>query len=160
MVRLRLRLCCLLLAHTHTSTRALAAPPLVRVPHPSHSLTLTHSPEMAQLTKSTSPLAVDISVFTQPNNPVSLKPVPLPSPSHDKTPSSGGTAHLLPAERARATFDVEKMTNALDGGPKRTARRRFIISPTEDTDMFDKYFWSRGEHIAEHVRFFLQVGTR
>ena len=46
-----------------------------------------------------------------------------------ETPSwnSGGTAGALPAERARASFDVEKMINILDGGEEETKKRRWII---------------------------------
>ncbi len=46
-----------------------------------------------------------------------------------ETPSwnSGGTAGALPAERALASFDVEKMTNILDGGEEETKKRRWII---------------------------------
>jgi hypothetical protein len=109
------------------------------------------------MNKTTSPAAVEIDMFLQPNNPVSLAPLTLPVPSDTKSPASGGTSHILPKERATATFDVEKMTNALDGNAKKTARRRFIISPTEDQDMFDKYFWGRAEQLKEHVRFFLEV---
>ena len=44
---------------------------------------------------------------------------------------SGGTSHILPAERERATFQVEAMTNILDGGADQTARRRWIMSSHE-----------------------------
>jgi hypothetical protein len=43
-----------------------------------------------------------------------------------------GTAHILPEERAKATFDVELLTNYLDGGKKNTLRRRnFIVGSLE-----------------------------
>lgn len=41
--------------------------------------------------------------------------------------NSGGTAGALPAERALASFDVEQMTNILDGGEEETKKRRWII---------------------------------
>ena len=41
--------------------------------------------------------------------------------------NSGGTAGALPAERALASFDVELMTNILDGGEEETKKRRWII---------------------------------
>ena len=47
-----------------------------------------------------------------------------PSTSPSKT--SGGTANELPLERKKASFDVETMTNCLDGGKDQTARRRFF----------------------------------
>ena len=45
-----------------------------------------------------------------------------------QTPECGGTNHLLPNERQRATFDVTKVTNFLDGDERQTARRRWIWS--------------------------------
>ena len=48
--------------------------------------------------------------------------------------NSGGTSHILPAERKRATFDVLKMTHVLDGGKANTARRHFIASPLTEGD--------------------------
>lgn len=44
----------------------------------------------------------------------------------EQSRTCGGTADMLPKERAKATFDVQKMTNVLDGDAKRTSRRRFI----------------------------------
>jgi acyl-CoA oxidase len=41
--------------------------------------------------------------------------------------NSGGTAHVLPAERAQASFAVDALTHILDGGEEETRRRRFII---------------------------------
>lgn len=41
--------------------------------------------------------------------------------------NSGGTSGALPAERALASFDVEKMINILDGGEEETKKRRWII---------------------------------
>jgi len=40
---------------------------------------------------------------------------------------SGGTADVLPAERKKASFDVNKLMHVLDGGPQMTAKRRFIM---------------------------------
>ena len=45
--------------------------------------------------------------------------------------NSGGTAGELPAERAKATFNVPKLTNVLDGGPENTERRHFILGPLQ-----------------------------
>lgn len=42
------------------------------------------------------------------------------------TRNSGGTSEELPLERKKASFDVEKMTNILDGGADQTRRRRWI----------------------------------
>ena len=49
-------------------------------------------------------------------------------PSDKPSKNSGGTAHLLDEERRRCSFDVETMTNCLDGGKDQTARRRFFQS--------------------------------
>ena len=38
---------------------------------------------------------------------------------------SAGTAHILPRERAKASFATETLTNILDGGEEYTTQRRF-----------------------------------
>lgn len=58
-------------------------------------------------------------------------------PSEQQSWSSGGTAGVLPAERAKASFGVDNMQAALYGGAKGAAQRRFILSPLEK--------WSAGE---------------
>lgn len=50
-------------------------------------------------------------------------------PSEFPAWNSGGTAGTLPAERDRATFEVEVMTNLLDGGVEETERRRSANAP-------------------------------
>jgi len=87
--------------------------------------------------------AVDNRLKTQPSNKASL--------------ISGGTADILPAERKKATFETEKMTNVLDGGPDRTKRRRFIISPNKGVDMSDKYSWDAAESLKQHMKHFIGV---
>lgn len=64
---------------------------------------------------------------------------------------------MLPAERAKATFNVEKMTNLLDGGEEKTKKRRFILSPSMGTEVKDKYNWERAQQLKEHLRHFLSV---
>ena len=49
------------------------------------------------------------------------------TPSDTESFTSGGTAHILPKEREKASFDGKIMTNALDGGKKMTAKRKFIM---------------------------------
>ena len=39
---------------------------------------------------------------------------------------SGGTADILPAERAKASFDHDTMTGLIDGSKKVTRKRRWI----------------------------------
>jgi hypothetical protein len=80
-----------------------------------------------------------------------------PVPSNKESLVSGGTADVLPAERAKATFVVDKLTNILDGGPEKTRRRRFILSPTDGTDLSDKYIWTRPEALKQHVKHFIDT---
>ena len=42
--------------------------------------------------------------------------------------TNGGTSHILDGERSKATFDIDKMTNILDGGAEFTTKRRWIQS--------------------------------
>ena len=77
--------------------------------------------------------------------------------SEKESITCGGTAGVLDAERKRATFDVQKLTHVLDGGPEKTKRRYFIISPTKNVDVSDKPNWEREKHLAEHVKVFLGV---
>eukprot|EP01096_Ripella_sp_DP13-Kostka_P008124 TRINITY_DN301_c0_g2_i3.p1 TRINITY_DN301_c0_g2~~TRINITY_DN301_c0_g2_i3.p1 ORF type:complete len:1349 (-),score=671.96 TRINITY_DN301_c0_g2_i3:116-4162(-) len=99
----------------------------------------------------------DDQIWTKPNNPMSLKPLPVAVGSSVESPISGGTAHILPAERAKASFDIEKLTNVFDGGPEKTKRRRWICSPTEDVDLHDKYNWDRHQLTKTHVKHFIDV---
>ena len=63
------------------------------------------------------------SEFKKHDNPVSLSPIEELTPSETQSRNSGGTAGVLPAERKKATFNIEVMTNTLDGSAKKTARR-------------------------------------
>ena len=67
----------------------------------------------------------------------------------------------LQRERDRATFDPVKLTHLLDGGPKRTARRRFIeeVFARDPTGVFDNsdnnYLHRTDRHVratAKHLR--------
>eukprot|EP00026_Physarum_polycephalum_P003922 Phypoly_transcript_03939.p1 GENE.Phypoly_transcript_03939~~Phypoly_transcript_03939.p1 ORF type:complete len:698 (+),score=115.87 Phypoly_transcript_03939:174-2267(+) len=78
-------------------------------------------------------------------------------PSDIESRESGGTSHILPKERHGVSFEVEKLTNILDGGVDKTKRRRFIISPGENSDLSGKYFWERAQMIAEHTKHFIKV---
>mmetsp|Transcript_2951 Transcript_2951/g.3488 ORF Transcript_2951/g.3488 Transcript_2951/m.3488 type:complete len:727 (-) Transcript_2951:2991-5171(-) len=77
---------------------------------------------------------------------------------------SGGTAGILPAERAKASFDVEKMTNFIDGGKKETFRRRWITGSTEEvedmggkSERFDMPREGDRGAIAENFKHFMDV---
>jgi hypothetical protein len=77
-------------------------------------------------------------------------------PSAEASKISGGTAHLLPAERARASFEVEKMTNVLYAGE--AERRRFILHPAKTIGLgYKKYDMTREEAIAKHVSDFVKI---
>eukprot|EP01006_Ploeotia_vitrea_P019254 TRINITY_DN51420_c0_g1_i1.p1 TRINITY_DN51420_c0_g1~~TRINITY_DN51420_c0_g1_i1.p1 ORF type:complete len:701 (-),score=71.89 TRINITY_DN51420_c0_g1_i1:243-2324(-) len=69
----------------------------------------------------------------------------------------GGTGHLLPAERSKASFDVLAMTHALDGGDEKTKRRRWIWREGEAIDNEDIYFMSREEMVKDHTKRFIDV---
>jgi acyl-CoA oxidase len=79
------------------------------------------------------------------------------APSERESWSSGGTAGELPAERAKATFDVVKMTNWLDGGAERTEKRRWILAPLKHLSPDDKFNMSRAELIEQHFRNFIGI---
>lgn len=100
---------------------------------------------------------IDVARFRTKDNPVSLNPVEETCASNVQSRLSGGTADILPKERAKATFDIEKMTNLLDGGEAATERKRFIASVTEDTNTSNKFFWERPEALKQHVKFFLDA---
>uniref|UniRef100_A0A3Q3MC61 Acyl-coenzyme A oxidase n=1 Tax=Mastacembelus armatus TaxID=205130 RepID=A0A3Q3MC61_9TELE len=58
-------------------------------------------------------------------------------------------------ERQNATFDVEKLTNILDGGPEKTKRRREIealVQNDPDFEEDDPNFLSRSERYDQAVR--------
>jgi len=117
-------------------------------------------PEKKQPAAATSRVGQDstaLASFSKPNNPISLSPLQIAVPSNKESRNSGGTSHVLPAERATATFKSELLTNFLDGGPEKTKRKRFILSPTAGFDMSDKYYWERPELFKQHVKHFLDV---
>lgn len=95
--------------------------------------------------------------LSEPNNPISLNPVERPTPSNVPSRNSGGTADILPEERKRATFDVAKMIDFLDGGPEMTSKKHFIRSPLEGKDYSDIHKWDRSKLLAEHVDHFIGI---
>lgn len=82
------------------------------------------------------------------------KPSVVPEPE-PQSPTCGGTAHFLPAERARASFDVLKLTHLLDGGEKQTARRRWLWKAGEAWDNSKNMFRSRSQVVEDHVSRFV-----
>ena len=85
------------------------------------------------------------------------------APSSEHSATSGGTAHILPAERAKATFDVEKLTNWWDGGSSEdTSRRRWIQTelPEFTARPYVRDDVPRSEQIEEHMNFFVELHAR
>jgi len=78
-------------------------------------------------------------------------------PSNKPSWNSGGTSHILPEERARATFNKELLTNFLDGGEKATQKRRWIVSTSEGMDFAHKPNSNRHEDLKEHVKAFIGI---
>ena len=77
-------------------------------------------------------------------------------PSSTPSPNSGGTSHMLPAERKKATFDVEKMTDVLYNG--QASKRKFILHPTQASSVgYRKYDMTREELIEKHVTDFVRI---
>jgi len=77
-------------------------------------------------------------------------------PGDKQSWKSGGTAHMLPLERKRATFDVTKMTWLLDGGKERTRRRKFILAPGISRQIGDdKYHMDRHQLMEHHLGDFI-----
>ena len=73
---------------------------------------------------------------------------------------SGGTEGVLPAERAKATFDVEAMTNILDGGRAYTTNRRWIFGAHEGADVFVHAEMNRADLIAHGMGHFMDVHAK
>uniref|UniRef100_A0A7S2RBW8 Acyl-coenzyme A oxidase n=1 Tax=Mucochytrium quahogii TaxID=96639 RepID=A0A7S2RBW8_9STRA len=75
-----------------------------------------------------------------------------------ETDVTGGTAHILPRERAKASFDPLKLTLVLDGNdPKQTVHRRWLWAAGEEYDNSHNCFRERGEMISDHVERFIGV---
>lgn len=97
-----------------------------------------------------------VGVVDQPSHPGKSWAEPVFTPSPQMSMESGGTSHLLPAERARATFEVDKMTDVLYGGE--AERRRFILHPTKAISIgYAKYDESREDSISRHVSDFVKI---
>ena len=72
----------------------------------------------------------------------------------------GGTAHLLPAERARASFDQNKLTFFIDGGPKRTLHKRFLWGEGDVFDNSRNYFLDRRATHRQHIERFMAIHNK
>jgi len=78
-------------------------------------------------------------------------------PSDKPSWISGGTAHLLPLEREKATFDVDRMSEAIYGGPSGVKRRKFILLPAAKMVYPEKYEWSREKMMSKSIEDFIAI---
>ena len=67
-----------------------------------------------------------------------------------QSPDCGGTAHILPMERKKATFDVGQLTTFIDGGEEWTAKKRWVWSVADDFDNSSNIFLTREEQVREN----------
>lgn len=80
-------------------------------------------------------------------------------PGNQQSRVSGGTADILPKERAKSTFDLEELIDYLNGGKDSTKRRKFLESVlSKDLEIqHDIYNHSREEHMAHGVKDFIRI---
>lgn len=72
--------------------------------------------------------------------------------------NSGGTAQVLVDERKKASFNVDLLTNILDGGSKEaTARKRFIRGPMKNKDYSHLYNLDRPELLVDRMNEFINI---
>ena len=81
------------------------------------------------------------------------------TPSDKSSKYSGGTAHILPAERKKASFDVEELIHYLNGGKDNTKKRKFIESTIskDPEDQHQLYNYSRAEYLKHSVKEFVRI---
>jgi acyl-CoA oxidase len=82
------------------------------------------------------------------------KVIPKPEPP---SPTCGGTGHLLPMERQKASFDPFQLTLAMDGSPKQVMHRRWLWAAGEAYDNSGNYFMTREQRVARHVETFIGI---
>mmetsp|Transcript_9065 Transcript_9065/g.12148 ORF Transcript_9065/g.12148 Transcript_9065/m.12148 type:complete len:713 (+) Transcript_9065:72-2210(+) len=73
----------------------------------------------------------------------------------EEGPLCGGTAHILPAERDRATFEILDLTHYLDGGEKWTAKKRWVWAVGDEFDNSSNIYISREDLVAQHTQRFI-----
>ena len=62
-------------------------------------------------------------MFSRPDNPISLSPLQKTEAGTTQSRNCGGTANILPEERAKCSFEIDSMMAELDGGVEKTAKR-------------------------------------
>ena len=77
--------------------------------------------------------------------------------SEKQSKISGGTAGILPKERAKSSFNVETLIHFMNGGKEMTKRRKFIEKAISEKpeDMTKKNNFTREEYLKEGVREFI-----
>ena len=78
------------------------------------------------------------------------------SPSNIESLTSGGTADILPKERAKSSFDVQELIHILNGGEKNTKKRKFLES-FMNKDLHLHYNHTRPELYKNRVKDFIDV---
>jgi flavocytochrome c len=81
------------------------------------------------------------------------------TPSDTQSRTSGGTAHILPKERAKTTWDREELMHYLNGGKEMTKKRKFVESViNKDPELFhDIYNFSRADYLSHGVKEFIRI---
>jgi acyl-CoA oxidase len=81
------------------------------------------------------------------------------TPSNTQSRLSGGTSHILPNERKKASFDIEELKHFLNGGRDNTKKRKFIESTIskDPEDQHRLYNFSRTEYLKHGVKEFIRI---
>ena len=81
------------------------------------------------------------------------------TPSNKESRTSGGTADILPAERKKASFNVEEMIHFLNGGRENTKRRKFFESmcSKEPEEQHSIYNHDREESLKYALKEFIRI---
>jgi flavocytochrome c len=133
-------------------------PPPAAAAAPSTSTATTERSAVSSSSPTVTTSSTSSSERSVSSNEDKKKKATVMKPSNVESAVSGGTADVLPAERAKATFDVEKLTTLLDGSPEATKRRKFILSAAEYLhDVSFKYHLDRVEVLREHIKHFFKV---
>jgi len=81
------------------------------------------------------------------------------TPSDTQTRTSGGTAHILPKERAKSQWDKQELIHFLNGGKDMTKKRKFVESIINNDPelMHNIYNFSRAEYMSHGVKEFIRI---
>lgn len=81
------------------------------------------------------------------------------TPSDTSSKYSGGTSHILPNERKKATFKTEDMIHLLNGGIEKTKRRKFFenLVSKDPEDQHQIYNYDRSESLKYSLKEFIRI---